>query len=124
MGGEIEHRRGYLADVNDIAPRGAQTIAQRLGKGGSGQTTVPGDDDDVLAAGNGLAADGEADVINNPLSQSIAHHPADIVGPENRRRHLHYVVTPIVVIHSLLHHFHQNFAVHNGISHSLDPDLG
>ena len=84
VGGEVEHRGGDHADVDDVAPGRRQAPGQGLEQSRPREAPVAGDDHGGFAAGEGLAADGAADLLDAGLGQGVIDDAADVVGAEDR----------------------------------------
>ena len=65
VGGEIQHRRGHLADVDHVDAACLQAARQRLRELGPGQAAVAADGHACLAERARLRADGAADQLGS-----------------------------------------------------------
>ena len=82
-GGEIHHRGGDAAHVDDVDAALLDAARQRCGKFHAGQAPVAADGDGVLAARGGFRADGVAYAFNDFGGEGFADDAADVVGLEN-----------------------------------------
>ncbi len=83
VGGVIQHRGRYHAEVGDVAPGLAQATDQGLDELRPGQAAVARHVDVLLAARLGLGAQGAADPVHGVDGQRLVDDATDIVGLED-----------------------------------------
>ncbi|MNF76748.1 hypothetical protein D3C84_588730 [compost metagenome] len=83
VGGVVERRGWYQADVADVAPAICQALDQLLDKLRTRQATVAADADVRFTLGQGLGANGATDPVGGFSGQGVRDHATDIVGAKD-----------------------------------------
>ena len=89
VGGEVQHRRGDHADINDLHTRIHQTANQGRGERGATQATIASDRYGGLPLRHCDAAKGAAQAERDIFIQGGGDDAPDVVGLKNASVELH-----------------------------------
>jgi hypothetical protein len=84
IGGEVDHRGGDHAEVDDVDAGGLQALGQRCRQLRARQAAIAADHDAAFAFASAALAEGLADAACHAGVERLVDHAADVIGLENR----------------------------------------